>query len=300
MDKSLYVVVVDTRGMTTSSITGESHEHSLRDNEHQRNLKYTYPLFYQSAYEEHTWSEEYFDRHVLSQPRVVCAKSKVAEMCGVSMEVYFHEYAHQSNVNTLDVPPTVGITDEEKEMWPRDIINKGATLLTFDPRTGFCDYRILGKAYVVVAGGAYPLSNHQVWGLQDLISEARDIYRCDPDHKERGKKELKRFAKDYRHQNYGPLTIYKARVIAPWNVTDLSENLSVKTAYNPDDHFHRIPLEDKNDPSFCRMMDHSYGKYGRVRLAGKVEDEELKSKQRDYAFMGRRIPKLFTACHALD
>jgi hypothetical protein len=253
------------------------------------------------AYEERTWTEEYFDRHVLSQPRVVCAKSKVAEMCGLHMKLYFHEYAHHTHAHTLEVPPTVGITDEEKEMWPRNIINKGATLLTFDPRTGFCDYRILGKAYVVVDCGDYPLSNHQVWGLQDLISEARDIYHCDPDHVGRGQKELLRFVKDYRQQNYGPLTIYKERDV-PWKVVDPSDNLSVKTAYVPEDHIHYHNPQDKGEQSFCRHMDHSYGKYGRVRLMGKPGDEAVLAADKNDTKLnpGRRIPKLFTACHVLD
>ncbi|KAG7369710.1 hypothetical protein IV203_027456 [Nitzschia inconspicua] len=254
------------------------------------------------AYKEHTWKNEYFERHVLSQPRVICAKSKVAELCGLHMKVYFHEYAHQSHARSLEVPPTVGIQDEEKEMWPRSIINNGASLLTFDPRTGFCDYRILGKAYVIVDGGDYPLSNHQVWGLQDLISEARDIYHCDPEHKDRGMKELLRFAKDYRHQNYEPLTIYKVRDV-PWKVTDPSDNLSVKTVYIAEDHIHHHQIQDTGDPSFSRHLDHSYGKYGRVRLAGQPGEEELletgKGKPND-AHKGRRIPKLFTACHVLD
>jgi hypothetical protein len=261
--------------------------------------------FSTSGYEEHTWTEDYFDSHVLSQPRVICAKSKVAELCGLHMKIYFHEYAHQEHVHRLHAPPTVGITDEEKEMWPRNIINKGATLLVFDPCSGFCDYRILGKAYVVVDGGDYPLSNHQVWGLQELISEARDIYHCDPEHNQRGYHELLRFVREYRHQNYGPLTIYTPRVVS-WMIGDPSETWSTKTTYNPEDHIHHNHHQSKSDKTLYRHMDHSYGKYGRVRFVARPVDEELlvgntdPVKQNDIQSSGRRIPNIFTACHVLD
>jgi hypothetical protein len=169
------------------------------------------------------------------------------------MKIYFHEYAHHQHVHNLNAPPTVGITEEEKEFWPHNIINKGASLLTFDPRIGFCEYRILGKAYVVVDSGDYPLSNHQVWGLQDLISEARDVYHCDPDHIHRGHKELLRFAKDYRNKNYGPLTIYEPRFDIPLN--DYIDNLSTKTVYVPEDHIHSCHPEGEKD--YHRPMNHS-------------------------------------------
>lgn len=276
----MFVVVVDTRGMHTSSI---------------------------DAYEEHTWTEDYFDSHVLSQPRVICAKSKVADLCGLQMRIYFHEYAHHEHIHKLHAAPTEGITDEEKEMWPRNIINKGATLLVFDPRTGFCDYRILGKAYVVVDGGDYPLSNHQVWGLQELISEARDIYHCDPEHTQRGYQELLRFVKEYRQQNYGPLTIYTPRVI-PWTEGEHSDTWSTKTAYIPEDHIHHHHhnCPDRSDTTVYRHMDHSYGKYGRVRCNVKQVDDELQlentisAKQNGIQTSSRRVPDLFSACHVLD
>lgn len=221
------------------------------------------------------------------------------------MKIYFHEYAHHEHVHKLEAPPTIGITDEEKEMWPRSIINKGATILLFDPRTGFCDYRILGRAYVVVDGGEYPLSNHQVWGLQDLISEARDIYHCDPEHNHRGYQELLRFTKDYRNQNFGPLSIYEPRVVS-CTAMDPSDNWSTKTAYVPEDHVHHHDPEDKTERTLYRHMDRRYGNYGRVHRVGKQGDEELMAadednvKQKGAQPSGRRIPELFTACHVLD
>jgi len=247
-----------------------------------------------TGYEEHTCTEEFFDKHVLSHPKAVCVKSKVAELCGLDMKVYFHEYATHKHVHSLTAPPTVGITEEEKEFWPHNIINKGASLLTFDPRTGFCEYRILGKAYVVVDSGDYPLSNHQVWGLQDLISEARDVYHCDPEHMHRGHQELIRFAKDYRKMNYGPLTIYEPRAV-PWDT--YVDNLSTKTVYVPEDHYHH---RHQNDRDYHRPMDHSYGKYGRARFVEQQGEEVMARDDGKGHAKSSRIPKLFTACHVLD
>jgi hypothetical protein len=191
----------------------------------------------------------------------------------------------------------VGITEEEKEFWPHNLINKGASLLTFDPRTGFCEFRILGKAYVIVDSGDFPLSNHQVWGLQDLISEARDVYHCDPEHMQRGHQELLRFARDYRNQNYGPLTIYEPRTIP---LEEYSEDLSMKTAYDPEDHQHYHHRH--YGTNYQRNVDHSYGKYmARTRCAPPGEElliaHDGAKKQRAKA---SRIPDLFKSCHVMD
>jgi hypothetical protein len=179
----MYVVIVDTRGMSPSQIDG---------------------------YEEYTCTQELFDEHVLDNPKVRCSKSKVAELCGLDMKICFHKHL-ESRIRCLEETPEVAITHEQEDMYPR--INGAATLLTFDPRTGFPDYKIMGKAYVVVDSGDYPLSNHQVWGLQELISEARDLYHCDPDHLHRGRRDLLRWCHEYQEEKWGPLTIYKPRVM---------------------------------------------------------------------------------------
>lgn len=180
----MYVVIVDTRAMSPHDIDG---------------------------YTEHRCSHDFFDEMVLCKPRTKCIKSKVAELCGLDMKVYFHEYIHP-HARTLQDPPEIAITNEQRDLSPKNVINGAATLLTFDPRTGFPEYKILGNAYVVVDGGDYPLSSHQVWGIQDLISEARDLYYCDPDHLHRGRRQLLRWCVAYRHQEWGPMTIYEPRV----------------------------------------------------------------------------------------
>jgi hypothetical protein len=154
----------------------------------------------------------------------------------MDMKVYFHEFSSRQKIRNLNNDaPKVGITEAEKELLPHNKVNRGATLLTFDPRTGFCDYIIMGKAYVVVGSGDYPLSSHQVWGIQDLISEARDIYHCDPEHSQRGSKELLRWCHEYRRGNYGPLAIYEPRA-EPWK--EYLDSLSVITVV-PEDHNRR-------------------------------------------------------------
>ena len=184
MNDNVFVVIVDTRAMYPSDIDG---------------------------YEEHTYSREEFDKHVLLKPTVKCMKSKVAELCGVNMKLYFHDYV-RNRPRRFDDPPEFAITCEKEDLCPSKMVNGAASLLTFDPRTGFPDYIIVGEAFCVVDSGDYPLSSHQVWGIQDLISEARDLYYCDPEHLQRGRRQLVRWCFEYRNQDWGPLTIYKPRV----------------------------------------------------------------------------------------
>lgn len=241
------------------------------------------------GYEEHTCTEEYFERHVVNNPDVICTKSKVAKLCGMDMKIYFHSHSMELLESLVvekrqqqqqlkahphleeqrdDCPHTLseeevfpahtGIMEEEMEFVPTNKVNRGASLLTFDPRTGSCQYKILGKAYVVVDSGDYPLSDHQVFGLTELVSSVRDVYHCDPDHSQRGIEQLLCLCEDYRHRNYGPLTIYEPRVVVspayeprhlgsqspesgveggeadPWK--EDSENLSTQTVV-PEDHY---------------------------------------------------------------
>lgn len=102
-------------------------------------------------------------------------------------------------------------------------INRAASLLTLDPDTGIAEYRIKGIAYVVLNDGVAPLSLNQVWGIQELINYAKDVYKSDPDHERRGRKELLKSCKLYRHREWGPLSIYQPRpevayTIAPRSV----------------------------------------------------------------------------------
>jgi len=177
------VVIVDTRGMSPSQIDG---------------------------YEETTITEQFFNDHVLGHRNLRCIKSKVAKLCGLNMRIYFHEFCRDYH-HSLNETPKKAVVHERFDLHPFTRVNGAATLLTFDPRTGYPEYKITGKAYAVVNCGDYPLSNHEVWGVQELISEARDFYYCDPSHAEAGQKNLVNWCKDYRNKNWGPLTIYEPR-----------------------------------------------------------------------------------------
>jgi hypothetical protein len=119
MNDKMDVVIVDTRGTPPSQIDG---------------------------YEEYTCTPTSFNKHVLDKPKVRCFKSKVAKLCGLDMKLYFREHL-ESHVCFPKEPPNVAITHEQDNCYPPDRTNGGTTLLTFDPRTGFPEYKIMGKAY---------------------------------------------------------------------------------------------------------------------------------------------------------
>jgi uncharacterized short protein YbdD (DUF466 family) len=167
----LHVVTVDTRGKSSSDIKG---------------------------YHEHICSDAYFKRNIVGHPDAICFKSKVAELCGIHLKVYFHK----EDGSAMHV---------ENDIAAKSEINRAATLLTLDPETGFAEHHVRGVAYVVQNNGLAPLSLNQVWGIQELINYATDVYKSDPDHKKRGKRELMKSCKMYRYQSWGPLSIYKSR-----------------------------------------------------------------------------------------
>jgi uncharacterized short protein YbdD (DUF466 family) len=171
----LYVVTVDTRGKSSSDITG---------------------------YHEHTCSQTYFNKMIAGHPDAICFKSKVAELCGVDLNVYFHKE------DSTHIPAEGGAA-------ARTELNRAATLLTLDPATGFARYHVRGVAYVVMSNGLAPLSFRQVWGIQELANYATDVYKSDPDHQKRGKENLLRSCKQYRQRTWGPLSIYKPRPEVP-------------------------------------------------------------------------------------
>mmetsp|Transcript_118815 Transcript_118815/g.177595 ORF Transcript_118815/g.177595 Transcript_118815/m.177595 type:complete len:199 (-) Transcript_118815:82-678(-) len=167
----LYVVTIDTRGKSSSDIKG---------------------------YHEHACSEAYFRKHIAGHPDAVCFKSKVAALCGINLKVYFTRQDKS-------------VLMSENDISSRSEINRAATLLTLDPETGFAEHHVRGVAYVVQDDGLAPLSLNQVWGIQELINYATDVYKSDPEHRKRGKRELKKSCKMYRYQSWGPLSIYKPR-----------------------------------------------------------------------------------------
>jgi hypothetical protein len=120
----------------------------------------------------------------------------VAGLCGLDLKIYFHEHDPFHN----------RYKDEFKR------INGIATLLTFNPKTGYCNQYVKGKAYVLLNDGMSPLSKRQVWGIQELIHEAKDLY-----HQEgqpmthEAHQELLTWCSQYQACTWGPHGIYEHR-----------------------------------------------------------------------------------------
>ena len=168
----LYVVTVDTRGKSSSDIKG---------------------------YQEHVCSRASFIKNIAQHPDAVCYKSQLAQLCGLDLTIYFHN--HESTQIPLDQAGLAARTE----------LNRAASLLTLDPETGFAKYHVRGIAYVLLNQGLAPLSFQQVWGLQELANYASDVYKSDPEHEKRGKRDLLRSCNQYKQQLWGPLAIYKPR-----------------------------------------------------------------------------------------
>ena len=132
------------------------------------------------------------------------------------MEIYFHKGSQ------LERPgdPTQGLNP-----------NRAATLLTLDPRIGVPEVAILGKAYVVIDQGSYPVSRGQVWGIQEIANDASEVYRASisasktsnesspPIYK--GIRDIVRWSKQYREGKWGPSFAYKPRKPKPdWDDLD--------------------------------------------------------------------------------
>lgn len=167
----LYFVTVDTQGRSSSDIRG---------------------------YQEYISSFRYFSKHIAGHPDIVCYKCKVAKLCGLDMKVYF------LNDDTTTV-------HDDANTVVRKEINRAASLLTLDPSTGLAEHRIRGVAFVVLDDGVAPLSLNQVWGIQELINYAKDVYQSDSRQHKSGKKELLKSCKLYRQKEWGPLSIYQTR-----------------------------------------------------------------------------------------
>lgn len=174
-NNEVYIVSVDSRGKTPSDL---------------------------ECYKEHICSQEFFLAHIHEKPNNVCVKSQVAGLCGLDLNVYFHEHD----------PYHIRYKEEFRGMSPLGRTNGIATLLTFNPETGYYNHRVRGKAYVLLGDGSTPLSKRQVWGVQELIHEAKDLY-----HQEgapithEAHQELLTWCAQYQVGTWAPHGIYEYR-----------------------------------------------------------------------------------------
>jgi hypothetical protein len=173
MSEQISVVSVDSRGKSTSDV---------------------------QCYKEHSCALDLFEKKISLHPSAVCYESKVAQLCGLNINIYFHK---DDNADVLK--------KKNDHLPQQKIINQAASLLTLDPSTGFAKHLITGVAYIVMNDGFEALSWNQVWGLVELIRDAHDYYQQNEYNVEHGKHEMLTRAKLYRSKSWGPISIYKNR-----------------------------------------------------------------------------------------
>lgn len=233
----LYVVTVDTRGRSSSDIKG---------------------------YQEHVCSRASFIKNIAQHPDAICYKSEIAKLCGLDLTVYFHNHegtiigpATATGSSSNNTPLQAMDTNNTRRKIPtmnvaglaaRTQLNRAASLLTLDPETGFAKYHVRGIAYVLLNDGLAPLSFQQVWGLQELANYSTDVYKSDPEHASRGKRDLLRHCSQYKKQLWGPLAIYKPR----------SEVTSTNGSYLPPSEIRLKPTKSKSTNSKSRQHHGNY------------------------------------------
>ena len=164
------------------------------------------------AYKEYTCPRSFFEEKIVDYPNTVCVVSEIAELCGLDLKMYFFESdhhrdqyihrGHQHHNNTID-----------------DKTNIAASLMTFNPDTGHTRFKIHGKAYLVWDDGKKPLSKRQVWGIHELVKEARILYHdaierssySDYTVLRRVKLEILGWCAQYEAGTWSPHAIYEPR-----------------------------------------------------------------------------------------
>lgn len=150
------------------------------------------------CYKEITSYRRWFKDHVASHVNGVCATSKVAELCGISMKIYYLR------------------VDEERQRRRRRRhscdelpVNKVATMLTFHPNTGLYDHLIRSKAYIVIGDGRTKTPKRTVWMLQELISEYKGKYHeFGADFSREGQMELLKACVQFKKGKWVPRSVY--------------------------------------------------------------------------------------------
>jgi hypothetical protein len=171
----MFIVSVDSRGSTPSDLT---------------------------CYKEHTCSREFFENHIHDNPKNICVKSQVAGLCGLDLKLYFRQHS----------PYYKRYSDASKGHSPLGRTNGIATLSTFNPETGYYNHLVRGKAYVLLNDGTTPLSKRQVWGIQELIREAKDLYHQGGQHiSKQAHMELLTWCAQYTQGTWTPHSIYEER-----------------------------------------------------------------------------------------
>lgn len=119
------------------------------------------------GYKEYQCSAAHFNELIVNHYNNVCIDCEVAKLCGMDIKVYFYEPLNETHTS---------IQMYHSHSHHHFHTNGIATSLTFNPDTGRYKHMIYGKAYVVWEDGDLPLSKRQVWGIHELIKEARKLY----------------------------------------------------------------------------------------------------------------------------
>jgi hypothetical protein len=154
------------------------------------------------CYKETVSYKKWFDAHVLDHPSTLCATSEVAELCGISLKIYYRQVdkqeqsqkrrRHRHRPALTDLP-----------------VNKVATMLTFHPNTGLYDHLIRGKAYIVINDGTVKTSKRTVWMLEELISEYKVMYhQYGADFSREGQMELLKACVQFKKGKWVPRSLY--------------------------------------------------------------------------------------------
>ena len=148
-----------------------------------------------TCYKETKTTELWFDAHVKRNAQQ--ATSKVARMCNISITIFFRKTKEVDNARRKQ---------HRKDYLP---VNKIATMLTFDPDTGFYNHLIRGKAYIVLDDGQTKVSKHTLWSVCELISEAKEKYhKYGADFSREGQMELMKACVQFKKGKWVPRSLY--------------------------------------------------------------------------------------------
>ena len=167
---------------------------------------------------------------------IVCAKSLVAELCGIDLKICYRKY------------------DDESKRRKRDSkrVNKIATMLSFDPNTGLYNDLVRGKAYIIQDDGETKLSKRAVWTIQELISEHEGMYHeYGADFSRRGQSQLLRACDQYKKGKWMPRSVY-GMALTKTDVPELKSLNHNRGSYSPGNNIDNGNAEIEVDETYRR------------------------------------------------
>ena len=153
------------------------------------------------AYSDVKVPADFFRKLKEKSPTLVAHKSQIAAACGRDMTIYFVKSMRGFNSDFKQG----GIPGVQQRMMSSPHMlrsnNGAATYLTTDLKSGYGDYIVTGRAYVVENGGSYPISKGQVWGLVEMVNCLMDVY---PEDLNEGYRTSQKWAEAYRKREWEP------------------------------------------------------------------------------------------------